>query len=230
MKIIRDPIQTFRQTIEVSPGGEISWTLPHPQTGIPLMLVEIEKIDAELSKEYSSYIEIQMDLQDSVLALERMSKFNAESEMDIRNAFFCEAVISYCRPFNKGYGRKVQLKDAEPWILDQGQEKKWHKEIVGIRNKIIAHSDRSHPLRQVQCYVAFDTLPKPEFVVLSQMKLQLVGFSNEDVARMKSHIVSVTERVQPHITELADKITKKFITLSITEPSHFRSADVISRE
>jgi hypothetical protein len=222
VKIIQEPVQTFRKTVEVDSGGEISWTVPHPDTGVPLMLVGIENIDRDLSEEYSALVEIEMDLSDAAVALDRMCNFDVESDSDVRHAMFGEAVISYCRPFNKGYGRMVRLHDAAPWILDTGIEKKWHEKIVGIRDKIIAHSDRNHPLRQIRCFVAVDAFPRPTFLAVSQMKSQVASISNDDAAAMRAHILAVADRVRSKVKDLADQITRKFIALP---PDHFVNSD-----
>jgi hypothetical protein len=148
------PKISFSKNLDVSAGDSVSlvWNANHPVTGEPLEVRPVAEVDQNLAQDHAAFAEMEMDLLDAATTLESFPKFSNETDADIRRALYTEAVVSYCRPFNKGFGRGQQLTCSAPWILDEEIEKKRHAEIVSIRDKVIAHSDRNSPFRSVASY------------------------------------------------------------------------------
>ncbi len=107
-------------------------------------LLDIRSLDVPVAAEYADLVSITHDLAFVANACERLCTEIAKPEIDsdpvITQALWTAALVTYARCFATGK-RKVGLTSDDIALVPlEGQVVEWHKYLIDMRNKHIAHS------------------------------------------------------------------------------------------
>ncbi|MGH3787076.1 MAG: hypothetical protein ACRDRG_11110 [Pseudonocardiaceae bacterium] len=119
-------------------------TLDQAATGPDGQLLEIRELDIAAAAEYADLISIRHDLEFVVNTCTRLlaelAKVESDRESIIIQTLWIAALVTYARCFGTGK-RKLGLTTDDVALLPlKGQVTEWHKYLMDMRNKNIAHS------------------------------------------------------------------------------------------
>jgi hypothetical protein len=196
---------SFNTTVGAKPGDSFSVT-QMDFNGNPINHINASEIDERLARRYGGLFHIQEDLREAINALDASSKLSTDIPVIVRSSLLVNAVTSYGRCFTQADGRDgVKLEDSSPWILNIGNEKKWHEELMQLRHQIFAHAG-THHFSQIGTTIAVDSLEKPTMIALSVLRWSLEDLGQESLIDMKEHIQKVLARVIQKLNEVGRKL------------------------
>lgn len=198
------------------------------ENGEPLLTISAIALDEHLSKQHSSYSEIEWELEDTKNSFYRAKQF--DSEDTIRSSLFVSAIMAYGRVFTQSEGRNgVKLEGTPHWLGNDPTAIKRHNELMEFRHKIIAHTGNS-PYRTCQTsivtsliakenqQIAANSLPRNISFGIAAFKMGFSGFGNEDIDDTIRHIEIILSRVQEKRKGLETRLTQVAIDLLLEKP------------
>lgn len=195
----------FSTELSAVPGDSISVNLLGPD-GRPVPSVNASEINPRLATRYSGLYDIQEDLRQAIACIKAISKLPEGTSVAVSTALLVDAAISYGRCFATAEGRGgTKIENGSPWISEDTLERRWHAELMKMRNTLFAHAG-DHYLNRTETIILMDSHERPKQISLFCMKWNFQNLSQEDHAAMAAHFEKVLERVSEKLHEVGRKL------------------------
>ena len=166
--------------------------------------------------EYAKWILIESDIDAAIDAFKAALHYKERQEENsiviTRNLLF-SAIVSYAKPFVQNRGRPVLLSTRKIFKLDPSC-RKIHEKMIAMRQKYIAHNDRS----EYQDYVIRaalnpDMTEKKALSVYHLLK-SVAGFEDEEISKFLSTANIVRDFIKNKTKNMRSEILKEVNAMS----------------
>lgn len=182
---------------------------------VPCHYVEIE---GEEVQELSSWLLIQHDLRKVIDTFEMILKLE-EPESDriivadqtdprgiVKTSLFSSAIITYGKCFNEARGRVVRLRVGDIFGRQHRNALKTHKEMISIRNKYVAHGDKSHHEEVIVRVALNPDLGDKKIITTYYFVKSTTVLGSEKIKEFLDVVYILEEFVKARVSDSLDKI------------------------
>jgi hypothetical protein len=155
------------------------------------------------SAEEEKYVFYRFASGDMLQALSHLKQLSRYRKNSPRHAFLLQAVLSYCRPFKRCYGKHDNYKLPESFVPEK--QIPLHKEISKWRDQVFAHTDLN---------IRRPRLKRWRTPTGNILPIQFKGFSpsilEKNIPQFRELIDTVRTKVDQHIYILESKLPQSY--------------------